>query len=159
FRFVFVTLCVLALPLPLPGAEAEKWQPLFDGKTLAGWKVTPFGGEGEAVVEDGQLILEIGSPMSGVTYTRDFPKQDFEISLEAMRVEGTDFFCGLTFPVRDSHASFIVGGWAGSVVGISSIDGQDAANNETTQVITFKTKQWYKIRVRVTAELIRAWID
>jgi len=145
--------------LPLPAAEDEKWQPLFDGKTLTGWKITQFGGQGEVNIEDGQLVMEMGTPLSGVTYTGEFPKQDFEISLEAMRMEGTDFFCGLTFPVRDSHASFIVGGWAGSVVGISSIDGQDAANNDTTQVIAFKSKQWYKIRVRVTADLIRAWID
>lgn len=138
--------------------EAD-WKSLFDGKTLANWKSTRFGGEGEVVVEDGQLILEMGDPLTGITWQKEFPKVDYEISLEAMRVNGTDFFMGLTFPVRDSYASYIVGGWAGSVVGISSIDGRDASENETTKVITFKNGQWYKFRLRVRADRLEGWID
>jgi hypothetical protein len=53
----------------------------------------------------------------------------------------------------------IVGGWGGSVVGLSSIDGRDASDNQTTNVIAFKNKQWYHIRLRVTLEKITAWID
>lgn len=139
--------------------QPADWKPLFDGKSLAGWKSTNFGGEGEIEIKDGQLILHQGGPLTGVTWTKDFPKVDFEISLEAQRVEGTDFFVGLTFPVRDSHASLIVGGWAGSVVGISSIDGNDAVQNETTQVMKFDNGKWYKFRLRVTADRIKAWID
>ncbi len=44
-------------------------------------------------------------------------------------------------------------------MGISSLDGQDAANNETAQFMEFKDKQWYKIRVRVIPERIVTWID
>ena len=40
------------------GADQAKWQPLFDGRTLDGWKITNFGGEGDVEVEDGQIILE-----------------------------------------------------------------------------------------------------
>ncbi|MFO0871660.1 MAG: DUF1080 domain-containing protein [Pirellulales bacterium] len=142
-----------------PPVPAANWKPLFDGKSLDGWKSTRFGGDGEIEIDDGQLILHAGAPLTGVTWTRDFPKVNFEIALEAQRVEGTDFFVGLTFPVRDSHASFIVGGWAGSVVGISSIDGRDASENETTQVLKFDNGKWYRFRVRVTAERIQAWIN
>ncbi|MBM4002966.1 MAG: DUF1080 domain-containing protein [Planctomycetes bacterium] len=138
----------------------QKWIPLFDGKSLDGWLITDFGGQGEVTVEDGRLLIDFGQPMSGITSKKkDFPKSDYEISLEAMRVDGGDFFCGLTFPVKESHCSFIVGGWAGSVVGISSIDGQDASENETTQVMRFENKKWYKIRVRVRPEKLEAWID
>lgn len=140
-------------------AADKKWIPLFDGKTLDGWKITDFGGQGEIRVEEGKLIIDIGQPMSGVTFKKEFPKVDYEIHLDAMRVEGSDFFCGLTFPVKDSHCSFIVGGWAGSVVGISSIDGHDASENDTTQVKSFKNNKWYKIRVRVRADKLEAWID
>ncbi len=135
------------------------WQPLFDGKSLDGWKVTNFGGEGEVTVEDGRMLLDFGVTLTGITYEREVPKINYEISLEAMRVDGVDFFCGLTFPVNDSHCSFIVGGWAGAVVGLSSIDGKDASENETTKFMTFKSGQWYKIRVRVTETKIEAWID
>ncbi len=97
--------------------------------------------------------------MTGVTWTGDFPKTDYEISLEAMRVDGSDFFCGLTFPVGDSPCSFIAGGWGGGVVGLSSIDGSDASENETTKYQEFESGRWYKIRVRVTKDKIEAWID
>jgi hypothetical protein len=79
--------------------------------------------------------------------------------LEARRVEGHDFFCGLTFPVGEDPCSFIVGGWGGAIVGLSSIDGEDAANNATTLVRAFKTGQWYTVRVRVTPERIECFLD
>ena len=87
------------------------------------------------------------------------PTSNYEIELEAQRVDGIDFFCGLTFPVRDSHCSFICGGWGGAVVGLSSINGADASENETTKYESFKKGQWYKIRVRVTDDNISCWID
>ncbi len=45
------------------------------------------------------------------------------------------------------------------MVGLSSIDGHDASENETTQYKKFESGQWYKIRLRVTPERIQAWID
>lgn len=150
----------LLLALCAIAADKPAWQPLFDGKSLDGWKVVEFGGDGEVKVDDGRILMKMGNSLTGVTYAGDdLPKSNYEIELEAMRVDGIDFFCALTFPVADSHCSFIVGGWAGAVVGLSSIDNKDASENETTQYITFKTGQWYRIRVRVTDENISAWID
>ena len=51
---------------------------------------------------------------------------DYEVTLEGKRVAGDDFFCTTTFPVGESFCSFVVGGWHGTVVGLSSIDGMDA---------------------------------
>jgi hypothetical protein len=84
---------------------------------------------------------------------------NYEVELDAMRVEGDDFFCGLTFPVGEKPCSFIVGGWGGGVVGLSSIDGEDAAHNETAKFMQFDKNHWYHIRVRVTPSQIDAWID
>ena len=131
---------------------------LFDGKTLSGWRVSDFAGKGPVRVEDGKLILEMGT-MTGVTYTNDIPTMNYEIGVEAMRVDGSDFFCGLTFPVGKDPCSLIVGGWGGGVVGLSSLDGQDAANNETTQYINFEKGRWYRVRLRVMPTKIQAWID
>lgn len=141
-----------------PAAD-KKWQPLFDGKTLNGWKVTEFGSGGEIEVEGDHILIGYGDGCVGVTWTKDFPKVDYEVLVEAQRVDGTDFFCGLTFPVQESPCSLIIGGWGGALVGLSSIDGEDAAHNNTKQYLTFKKKQWYQVRLRVTKTHISAWID
>jgi len=136
-----------------------KWTSLFDGKSLAGWKVPNFGTQGDVEVEDGKIILGFGDGCTGITWTKDFPKWNYEVRCDAMRMDGNDFFCGMTFRVGDDPCSFIVGGWGGTVVGLSSVDGYDAANNETSSGREFKEKQWYAIRVRVTKERIQCWID
>jgi hypothetical protein len=141
--------------------QAGGWQSLFDGKTLAGWKVTDFGGEGEVTVEDGQIILRMGQPLTGITWKDGaaIPKDNYEISLQAMKRKGDDFFCALTFPVRDTHASFVIGGWAGTVIGLSSINGSDASENETTQYEKLDHNKWYNVRVRVADGKIECWLN
>src|SRR5215213_1221923 len=84
---IVVALVALTVSAPLVGAEdrndaekaaAEKaaakdkapkdkaqWRPLFDGKSLAGWKTTQFGAHGEPEVKDGQIIIPAGDPLSG----------------------------------------------------------------------------------------------
>jgi hypothetical protein len=141
------------------GGPAGEWQSLFDGQSLGRWKPTQFGGEGEVSVVDGSIMLGQGGDLTGITWTGDVPTVNFEIELQAMRVVGGDFFCGLTFPVQSSHCSLIVGGWSGPVVGLSSLDGLDASENETNTLRRFESKQWYTIRVRVTGARIQAWID
>ena len=148
----------LALAEPTVAGVAQA-HPLFDGESLGDWKPTPFGGEGKVTVADGVLRIDRGSDLSGITWQGDFPTQDYEITLEARLVDGHDFFCGLTFPVADSHCSLILGGWGGGVVGLSSIDGNDAANNATTQVMPFENGRWYAVRVRVTPERIVCFLD
>ena len=149
---------VEASPVPATPADDGATRKLFDGKTLAGWRIGDFAGSGPVRVEEGKLILEMGT-MTGVAYTNEVPTMNYEISLEAMRVDGSDFFCGLTFPVGKDPCSLIVGGWGGGVVGLSSLDGQDAANNDTTQYLNFEKGRWYKIRLRVIPGKIQAWID
>lgn len=137
----------------------RKWVSLFDGKTLEGWKPSDFAGAGEVKVEDGNIVLGTGNDMTGITASREVPKVNYEVELEAQRVSGSDFFCGLTFPVRDSFCSLIVGGWGGGVVGLSSLNGFDASENETSTYKKFETGKWYPVRLRVTGERITTWID
>jgi hypothetical protein len=142
---------------PDTGRDGE-WEDLFDGRTLAGWRVTDFAGKGEVRVDNGKIILGMGV-MTGITRTNPVPKMNYEVSLETMRVEGSDFFCALTFPVNDDPCTLIVGGWGGGLVGLSSLDGMDAANNETTKYLSFENGRWYRIRLRVKPTTIEAWID
>jgi hypothetical protein len=164
----------IAVPLPTEGdspttAEtaspespkpADAWTDLFDGKTLGKWIATQFGGEGEVTIEDGAIVLAKGDDMTGITWRGEPPaKMNYEIELEAKRVDGGDFFCGLTFPVGDDPCSLICGGWGGSVTGLSSLDGDDASRNETTQGINYDNGRWYKVRLRVTPDKIEVWLD
>ena len=119
----------------------------------------PSAAKAAVSIVDGTIVLERGSDLTGITWSGDLLRVGYEIELEAKRVAGGDFFCGLTFPVGEAYCSFIVGGWAGAVVGLSSIDGADASENETTKVRNFEEQRWYRVRVRVTADRIQAWID
>jgi hypothetical protein len=143
-----------------PAEDKKGWKQLFDGKSLDGFTPSKFFMAGKPEVKDGLLILGKGNPMTGVTYTKgDFPKLDYEVSLEAKKTEGNDFFATTTFPVGKSHCSLVVGGWGGRLVGLSSINGADASENETGRDKELKADQWYRIRIRVTKDKIVAWID
>lgn len=142
-------------------SEFKETQSLFDGQTLDQWELTEFGGEGDVTVEDGCIFMNAGDPMTAINLPESFPlpTTNYELAFEAMKVEGTDFFGTVTFPVGESYCTMVVGGWAGTVVGLSSIDGVDASENQTRSVRKFEREQWYRIRVRVTPEFIRGWID
>jgi hypothetical protein len=140
-------------------ADEKSWQPLFNGKDLDGWKITNFGGEGDVLVEKGDVVITQGADLSGIHTDKKLPKSNYEVQFEAMREAGGDFFAGLTFPVQDNHCSLIIGGWGGGVCGISSLDGMDASENETTTYQQFDKGKWYKIRLVVRDNHISAWLD
>ncbi len=149
------------VPAPPPSVTDAQpaWQSLFDGKTLKGWKVPQFGGEGRVYVEDGAIVMEMGSYMTGVTWTGDVPRDNYELELEGRRLDGSDFFCTTTFPVGPDPCTLVVGGWGGGVVGLSNVDFHDASENATTRYMTFEEGRWYRIRLRVSPAAIEAWID
>ena len=154
-----------ALGLPAPAAASPAsatgadWLPLFDGKTLTGWRITEFAGHGDVRADKGQIFLDAGSALTGITFTNPPPAMNFELAYEAMKLNGSDFFGSLTFPYDKTHCTLVVGGWGGAVFGISSIDGADASENETSKFIKFDNNRWYRVRVRVTPGRIEAWLD
>jgi len=137
------------------------WRSLFDGKSLAGWKESDFLGAGKVSVENGVITIGSGA-LTGINWATSsppFPSTNYEVRIEAARLKGSDFFAGITFPVRDSFCTWINGGWGGLVVGLSSLDGRDASENETMREYKFAEGRWYALRLRVTDERIQAWID
>jgi hypothetical protein len=140
-------------------SKTGEWQSLFDGKSLQGWRETPFTGHGQVRVEDGVLVLGSGKPMTGVTWTGSFPRSNYEVRFEAARLDGGDFFASVTFPVQDSYCTWVNGGWGGDIVGLSSLDGWDASDNETRSYFNFENGRWYAFRLQVTDGRIMAWID
>jgi hypothetical protein len=131
-----------------------KWKPLTES-----WDVCEFGGDGPVEIKGKLVKLGLGDPLTGIQWEGEPPRENYEIELEARRTDGFDFFCGLTFPVGKNHVSLVLGGWGGGVVGISSVDGFDASENETTSFRNFENDKWYKVRARVDANEILCWID
>jgi hypothetical protein len=141
-------------------AKMTSWKNLFDGKSLGKWKVTDFHDTPAVTVVDGAIQLPIGNDMTGITLAGDPPSRiNYEIEIIAMKVAGNDFFTGLTFPIGKDYLSLIVGGWGGGLVGLSSINGMDASENDTSSWREFEPKRWYTIRLRVTEGRVEGWID
>ena len=138
---------------------AENAIALFNGESLDGWKTTEFGTQGPVLVRDNTLILGAGDGCTGVTFQKEFPKMNYVVTLEAKRISGSDFFCGMTFPFNEEFVTLILGGWGGSVVGLSSIGGLDASENETGVMKRFVQNQWYSIKLEVIERGIKVWID
>jgi hypothetical protein len=107
------------------------------------------------------MKIGVGTDLNGARWAGKLPEVPYAMELEARRVSGNDFFCGLTFPVRDGNecVTFIVGGWGGGLVGISSINGFDASENEYASQHEFESLRWYRIRLEVGKDRIQAWID
>ena len=146
--------------LPAPPKPDDGWLSLFNGKDLSGWEETDYAGRGNVKVQNGELHIENGLVITGVTYTNKtvLPKTNYEIEYEAKKLNGTDFFGLLTFPVGDAHASLVTGGWGGAVTGISSINSMDASENNTTVYLRFNKDHWYKFRLRVTPDNLSVWM-
>ncbi len=111
----------------------------------------------------GMWLTEGGQSATGalIDHVIDSHARGAELSLEAKRLEGVDFFCGLTFPVGSvkTCATLVCGGWGGAVTGISNIDNLDASENSTSNFVRYEDNKWYAVKVRVTPENLSVWID
>lgn len=151
-------------PLPKHSTTLRRWD-LLSATEITHWKSAEMPDTGKAEARDGATVIESGGPMTGLRYDNwragTFPVRDYAVSYEAMRVDGSDFFAALTFPVRsiETCATLIVGGWGGGLVGISSIDGQDASDNSTRSEQRFENGKWYRVKLEVREDGIKAWID
>jgi hypothetical protein len=111
-----------ALASPAGLTWSTNWTPLFNGRDLSNWTNTDFVARGAVTVRSNQLILAAGGILTGVNWTNGaLPTNNFEIEVDALKSDGSDFFCGLTFPVGESFCSLILGGWGGSITGLSSL--------------------------------------
>ncbi|MFW6163016.1 MAG: protein kinase domain-containing protein, partial [Planctomycetota bacterium] len=156
------------LPPQPPAGDDERWtewQSLFDGKTLDGWRPATggaFSDPKQVAPEDGVLVLEAapGGRWPGAVATRPVPRSDYEVAYEARRVRGEGDFASLTFPVGGEFCTLIVGGFDdGDVFALDQVDGERGEDNPTTHRVPFANGRWYAVRVRVTDERVRAWLD
>ncbi len=161
FRFCLAAVVACSISSCRP-PQASEWK-LLGSELAHAWKKSGIKGEGAFTILHGDIRLQPGQPMTGARFdawqTYKLPVTRYIIEYDAMRVEGNDFFGTVTFPVQDSHVSLVIGGWGGTLVGISSIDDMDANENNTRGNAYFKNNTWYKVRIEVRDEDLRAWID
>ena len=144
------------------GPKNDKAKALFNGKTLEGWQVLDkyvFKKHGKIEVVEGEIRIEKGSPSAGIQWKGEVPRVDYELSLQAKRTEGSDFFCGLTFPIGKEYLTLIIGGWGGGAIGLSNLDGLAAVENNTCKFLEFENGKYYPIKLRVRADKVQVWID
>ena len=96
----------LSFNLPL----IQKWQPLFDGKTLKGWHVLPGG---NWKVEKGIIVgtSEKSDPRHGLLVTDNIYK-DFELRIKYLAVKGNS---GLYFRVKEVGGPYGVEGFQAEI--------------------------------------------
>ncbi|MGK0185546.1 MAG: hypothetical protein ACI9R3_001324 [Verrucomicrobiales bacterium] len=150
----------------LENAKADQASVDLFAEGVKHWKILedfPSNGGIAPAKEDGVFLMKMGDPLSGIRYSGplDLPVTNYEFTIDARRVKGSDFFCAITFPVNDvkTCCTFVAGGWGGALAGISSLEGMDAANNDTSTFHKFEMNQWFTFRVQVTPEFLKVWMD
>jgi len=148
----------------VPVAENRRWE-LLSAANEGRWQQAGIPDEGAISVEKGELTVRTGLPMSGCKFAawdeQGLPGTNYAITYEAMRVEGDDIFGMCTFPVAShaAHATFVIGGWGGTLTGISSIDFKDASENSTRAEQRFENGTWHRVRIEVRPDDLRAWVN
>ena len=161
-RHVIGSVAAILLSLMVAGAAApaeEGWVSLFDGRSLGDWE--PVGGLGsKAAARDGGIVLESLPGWNAVHWRTDVPRENYEFAYETMRQRGSGDFGTLAFAIGGAtHCMLHIGAGDGRTVGLSLLDGRDYRANGTARKLDLRNGRWYSVRLQVTADRVRAWVD
>src|SRR5690606_39688190 len=83
-------------------ASTDNWTPLFDGKTLDGWKMA--GGEAPYTIEDGAIVgtMTAGTPNSFLITEQEYG--DFILEID-VKLEGETTNSGIQTRRSEEHTS------------------------------------------------------
>lgn len=150
-----ISLCVLAAP---------RWQKLFDGKSMKGWRLMAVhGGRGGVwTVEKGALVGNQDTDHTGGLLGTEQKFADFEIELEFQADYPVD--SGLFLRTRDDGMGYQItidyrdGGYVGSLYA-SGTAGFLVQYEDWKKA--YKDKGWNKLRVRIEGQPahITAWLN
>lgn len=143
----------------LPACTTPESTPFVAIDLATSFRPFVFGGDGAMRATSSELVLEPGAPLTGGTFAVELPRDGYEVAFRAARLSGIDFFCGLTFPTARGELTLVLGGWGGTVCGLSSLDGEDASSNDTRTLRHFKTGVDAAVRVRVDGDDVRVYVD
>ena len=164
-RTVTTFLACLCLSSCGPSSSKTSSWNLTTAPLVSHWQEADIERNGGITHESDGFTLKDGSPMTGIVFPTwvqyGLPLINYTINYDAMRVRGTDFFGSATFPVGDAKRciTFVLGGWGGAQVGISCIDGYDAAENTTGSSQRLENGRWYHVRIDVREKELRVLLD
>lgn len=137
--FIIITV-VTGLSFNLP-SFFQRWQPLFDGKTLNGWHALPGG---DWKVDNGAIIgtSEKSDQRHGLLIT-DKTFKDFELRLKYFAVKGNS---GLYFRVKEVGGPYGVEGLQAEIDPLKDAGGlyETSGRNWVVQPDPADVKKWYK---------------
>jgi len=148
-----------------PRGEAPKaggWRSLFDGKTLRGWRKSTrgkFARPGAVLVEDGAIVVGGGRPWTAVVCTQKLPTLDYELELEARRVNGLEDFCDMLFPVGTGYGRLMAGGDGGGRLAVSVKTPVAEGEGTVRTWRRFHSDRWYRLRLRVSRARFEVFVD
>ncbi len=140
----------------------QDWQPLFDGKSLSGWKANEnpnsFRVENGAIVCQGERahLLYQGAP-------KGF--RNFEFECEAMTFGGAN--SGVYFHTAFEREGFLKKGFEVQVLNLP-VEQRGYRENKLTGSLygirnVYKSlvpdEQWFKLRIRVEGKRVRTWLN
>jgi hypothetical protein len=119
----------------------QKWQPLFDGKTLTGWHTLPGG---NWKVEKGMIVgtSEKSDPRHGLLVT-DKTYTDFELRIKYLAVKGNS---GLYFRVKEVGGPYGVEGLQAEIDPNAGAGGlyETGGRGWVVEPDSADVKKWYK---------------
>ncbi|MCY3023180.1 MAG: protein kinase [Planctomycetota bacterium] len=150
---------------PGPPPDEARWGPgedLFDGKSLAGWKVPDtglFARHGDVRVENGELVLRKGQQGTAAAWAGQFPSVDYELAFELKFPSPL-----VSFPVGTSQWAFFLTkdftGESSAAVGpVKVTSGSLGCTPKGGAKLPVEQGKWYGVRLRIAAHKITATID
>lgn len=161
-RFGLSGACLLALAscasVHDAGQARGDWQPLFDGKTLSGWRASEAPGSFR--VQDGAIVVR--GPRSHLYYLGPVEGHDFrnfELQLEVMTRPGAN--SGVYF-----HTAWQDEGWPAKGYEVQVNNSQSDPKRtaglygvEDYFQAPVKDDVWFTLRIRVEGQRIRTFVD
>jgi hypothetical protein len=159
---VFQTL--VALLSALVCAPAQEWEPLFDGKTLAGWRANEKPGSFKVV--DGKIACD--GPRSHLFYEGADGKADFknfELSLEVMALNGAN--SGVFFHTQYQDADWPKQGFEAQVINVPGGEGGYRENKLTGSLYGVrnvykpmaKDGEWFTMNILVKGKRVQIRVN
>lgn len=168
-HFVFLVVAGAAVSVrPVAAQQESGWEPLFDGKTLAGW--VQRGGKASYRVENGEIVGASvpNTPNSFLCTKRSFsdfvleyefkvhPKLNSGVQIRSNSVESyqNGRVHGYQVEIDPSDRA-----WTGGIYDEGRRGWLDSLEHNEAARKAFKQGQWNRIRVEAIGDSIRTWVN